>query len=136
MRKIPSLVLLCKVKNIECKNLTTNLHLAQRRRKVKKSGVGGQDCLSLSASVFSFGSMLPILEIRKFVKLRQVKLIFFSFQIDWCYKLLATIWQNFFFENNFSNIDCKVSNLRNKIVDKRGQLALISQCQFDSGNII
>ena len=46
-----------------------------------------------------------------------------SCQIDWCYKLLATIWQNFFL---LSNVDCKVSNLWNKIADKRGQLALIS----------
>ena len=56
-----------------------------------------------------------------------------SCQIDWCYKLLATIWQKFFL---LSNVNCKVSNLWNKIADKRGQLALISKCQFDSGNII
>ena len=56
-----------------------------------------------------------------------------SCQIDWCYKLLATIWQNFFL---LSNVNCKVSNLKNKIADKWGQLALISKCQFDSGNII
>ena len=35
---------------------------------------------------FGFGSALPILEIEQFVK-------FFSCQIDWCYKLLTTIWQ-------------------------------------------
>ena len=56
-----------------------------------------------------------------------------SCQIDWCYKLLATIWQNFFL---LSNVNCKVSYLKNKIADKRGLLALISKCQFDSGNII
>ena len=31
-----------------------------------------------------------------------------------------------FCSNNFSNVDCKVSNLRIKIADKWGQLALIS----------
>ena len=56
-----------------------------------------------------------------------------SCQIDWCYKLLATIWQKKFL---LSNVDYKVSNLWNKIADKQGQLALISKCQFDSGNII
>ena len=56
-----------------------------------------------------------------------------SCQIDWCYMLLATIWQKMFL---LSNVDCKVSNLWNKIADKRGQLALISKCQFVSGNII
>ena len=38
--------------------------------------------------------------------------------------------------NNFTNVDCKVYNLRNKNTDKRGQLALISKCQFDSVNKI
>ena len=56
-----------------------------------------------------------------------------SCQIDWCYKLLATIWQKIFL---LSNVNCKVSNLKNKIADKQGQLALISKCQFDPGNII
>ena len=56
-----------------------------------------------------------------------------SCQIDWCYMLLATIWQKMFL---LSNVDCKVSNLWNKIADKRGQLALISKCQFVSVNII
>ena len=56
-----------------------------------------------------------------------------SCQIDWCYKLLATIWQKFFL---LSKVNCKVFNFINKIADKRGQLALISKCQFDSGNII
>lgn len=46
---------------------------------------------------------------------------------------LATIWQKNILLSNF---DCKVSNLWNKIADKRGQLALISKCQFVSGNII
>ena len=32
----------------------------------------------------------------------------------------------FFCSNNFSNIKCKVPNLKIKIADKRGQLALIS----------
>ncbi len=41
-----------------------------------------------------------------------------------------------FCTNNFSFVNYKVSNLRNKITDKRGQSALISWCQFDSGNII
>ena len=31
-----------------------------------------------------------------------------------------------FCSNNFSNVKCKVSNLKIKIADKRGQLALIS----------
>ena len=56
-----------------------------------------------------------------------------SCQIGWCYKLLATIWQKIFL---LSNVDCKVSNLWNKIAEKRGQLALISKCQIVSGNII
>ena len=38
---------------------------------------------------FGIGSALPILEIEKFVKI-------FSCQIDWCCKLLTTIWQKFF----------------------------------------
>ena len=44
----------------------------------------------------------------------------FSCQIDWCYKLLATIWQKNIL---LSNVNCKVSYLKNKIADKRGQLA-------------
>ena len=46
-------------------------------------------------------------------------MIFFSCQIDWCYKLLTVIWQNFFCSNDFSNVKCKISNLKIKIADKR-----------------
>ena len=51
---------------------------------------------------------------------------FFLVKLTGVTSCLLQFDRNFFCSNNFSNINCKVSNLRNKIADKRGQLALIS----------
>ena len=52
--------------------------------------------------------------------------IFFLVKLIGVTSCLLQFDRIFFCSNNFSNINCKVSNLRNKIADKRGQLALIS----------
>ena len=51
---------------------------------------------------------------------------FFSCQLTGVTSCLLQFDRNFFCSNNFCKVDCKVSNLSNKIAGKRGQLALIS----------
>ena len=51
---------------------------------------------------------------------------FFLVKLTGVTSCLLQFDRNFFCSNNFSSIKCKVSNLKIKIADKRGQLALIS----------
>ena len=51
---------------------------------------------------------------------------FFLVKLTGVTSCLLQFDRKFFCSNNFSNVKCKVSNLKIKIADKRGQLALIS----------
>ena len=67
------------------------------------------------------------IELNESIFIRQVKIdFFFSCQMTGVTSCLLQFDRKFFCSNFFCKVECKVSNLKNKMVGKQGRLALTS----------